>query len=184
MRALLMHDITPDDVVAGLLTTAGYDIVRCTEGRDAEFPCRGAGGSCPLDGSVDVAVVVHDRPSVDLAPGEVGVVCALRDGVPVVVAGNHTQSAYVAQCRAVAADLDDIPAACARAITAAQHRASHFVTSFAGVPAEVVRRGHRVMVHVAAEATDHQVVLAHQGATRFYPSARTIDVAKDFSEPD
>src|SRR5689334_1884487 len=102
MRALLMHDITPDSTVADALRRGGYDVVRCSEDGATPFPCSGAGGSCPLDGSVDVAVVVHDRPTTDLAVGEVGVVCAFRDGVPVVLAGNHTQSPFDVRCDAVA----------------------------------------------------------------------------------
>jgi hypothetical protein len=176
-----MHDITPDDAVADVLTAAGFDIVRCAEPGTVGFPCRGAEGSCPLDGSIDVAVVVHDRPSLDLTPGEVGVVCALRDGVPVVVAGNHTHSAYRGQCDAEAADVDDIVAACRRAMAAAQHRASDFVSNFAGVPAEVTRQGHAIAVQLPVDATERHAVLAHQATTRMFPSARTIDVTKESS---
>ena len=172
-----MHDITPDRVVADVLTAAGYDVVRCAEPDAPDFPCAGAFGSCPLDGSVDVAVVVHDRPAVDLAHGEIGVVCALRDAVPVVVAGNHTQSAFGARCDAVANSVGDVPAACRWAIAAAAHRASDFVSIFAGVSTTVERRGHVVTVRLAPDATAAQAELASRATSRMYPSARTIDVA-------
>ena len=172
-----MHDITDDRAVAAALEGAGYDVVRCDDGAST-FPCTGATGSCPLDGSVDVAVVVHDRPSTDLAVGEVGVVCAFRDGVPVVLAGNHAQSPFDGRCDSVAADAADVPAACQRAMLASMARASDFVSQFTGGDADVVRRGHRVQVVLGSDATEHQAVLAHQAAYRLFPSARTIDVRR------
>jgi hypothetical protein len=178
MRALLMHDELPDDAVAGALTAAGFDLVRCYDPGRATFPCRGAKGSCPLDGRVDVAVVVHHRDSDDLAPSELGAVCALRDAIPLVVAGNHTQSAYGSSCDAVADDVDSVVAACWRAIAAADHRASDYVGTFAGARAEVTRRGHTVTVRLPADATEGQSVLAHQAASRLYPSARIISVIR------
>ena len=175
-----MHDITDDHLVAERLEGAGYDVVRCNDGTNS-CPCTGATGSCPLDGSVDVAVVVHDRPSVDLAVGEVGVICALRDGIPVVVAGNHTQSPFDGRCDGVAGHVDDVPEACQRARTAAMSRASEFVTQFTGGDADVVRHGHRVEVVLGSDATERQAVRAHQAAFRLFPSARTIDVRRQAS---
>jgi hypothetical protein len=179
MRALLMHDdITPDTAVADALSAAGYDIVRCSEAGAPRFPCSGAGGSCPLDGSVDVAVVVHDRPAADLAVGEVGVVCAFRDGVPVVLAGSETQSPFEGRCEAVAGDVADVPAACERAVTSAMDRASEFVSRYSGTDVRVARHGHRVQVELCRDGTAAHAVLAHQAAARLFPSARTIDVRR------
>jgi hypothetical protein len=173
-----MHDITRDDAIADVLVRAGYDVVRCAAPDEEVFPCAGAGGSCPLDGSVDVAVVVHDRPAVELSVGEVGVVCAMRDGIPVVLAGNHTQSPFGERVDAVALDASDVPAACRRAIAAVERRASDFVGAFAGVDADVTRHGHSVSVRLGTGASDRQAVLAHQAATRLYPNARRIDVGR------
>ena len=47
MRALLMHDITPDDVVAEVLTAAGYDVVRCVEPGAPASPQRSSVGAIP-----------------------------------------------------------------------------------------------------------------------------------------
>ena len=178
MRALLMHDVTSDATVADALSTAGYDIVRCSEVGSPAFPCSGAGGSCPLDGSIDVAVVVHDRTAADLAVGEVGVVCAFRDGIPVVLAGNNTQTPFGGRCDAVAADVADIADACRRAVTSAMDRASEFVSRYSGTDARVARHGHRVQVELCRDGTAAQAVLAHQAAARLFPSARTIDVRR------
>jgi hypothetical protein len=173
-----MHDIIPDTAVAATLAAAGYDVVRCSEDGEPTFPCSGAAGSCPLDGSVDVAVVVHDRPSVDLAVGEVGAVCAFRDGVPVVLAGNHSQSPFGGRADAVAVDTADVPSACRRAVDASMARSSDFVSRFAGTDAAVVRRGHSVQITLERPATEAQAVLAHQAANKLFPSARTIDVRR------
>lgn len=183
MRTLLLHDITIDQPVADVLSRAGHDVVRCSEPGQPAFPCSGADGSCPLDGSVDVAVVVHDRPSAELAVGEIGVVCALRDGIPVVLAGNHSQSAFASRCDAVAADTQDVPAACERAVAAAD-RAAGFVSRFCGADAVVVRRGHAVRVQLAPGATERHAVLAHQAVKCLFPTVRTIDVAVEATVAD
>ena len=87
--------ITSDDedvsAVEEDLLAAGFEIRRCHEGGE-RFPCTGiAGGECPLDvtGGVDVAVDVRQHPWPDPTALEVGVTCALRAGVPVVVVGRR-----------------------------------------------------------------------------------------------
>jgi hypothetical protein len=64
------------------LTEAGATIVRC-DTADRRFPCRGlvAGGECPLDEHVDVAVLVQE---IGVQHVEHGAVCAARSRVPVV----------------------------------------------------------------------------------------------------
>ena len=66
----------------------GHDVLRChAEGAPA-FPCaRFGGGRCPVDDGVEATVLVRGRISHDLQPGELGAVCSLRAGVPVVAAG-------------------------------------------------------------------------------------------------
>ena len=63
------------------LTEAGYTIVRC-DTADRRYPCRGleAGGECPLDEHVDVAVLVQE---IGVHHLEHGAVCAARSRVPV-----------------------------------------------------------------------------------------------------
>ncbi len=173
-----MHDITPDDGPARVLRDAGYDVVRCAPAGHHGFPCDGATGRCPLDATVDVAVVVHDRPSNDIAPSEAGVVCALRDGVPLVVAGNHAHSPFAGAAAAEAASIDDIPAACARATSTAAARASVVVSRFAGTDATVERHGAAVRVTIGPDAAERHAVLAHQAARRLFPRARTVEVGR------
>jgi hypothetical protein len=183
MRVLLLHDSTPDTGVADALLTSGHGVVRCSEPGRPAFPCAGLEGSCPLDGTVDVTVVVHDRPTTEIARGEAGVVCSFRDAVPVVLAGNGSFSPFLGRCDAVAASVDDVPAACERAVAAAEARASDDVTAFVGAPAIVTRRGDAVKVVLAADATSRHTVRAHQAAARLFPSARTIDVSAGVEPP-
>ncbi len=62
---------------------AGHQIVRC-DTPDGRYPCRGlaAGGECPLDEHVDVAVLMPEFGTYDV---EHGAICAVRNRVPVVV---------------------------------------------------------------------------------------------------
>lgn len=180
MRMLLLHDITPDTDVAAALDAAGHEVVRCAEPGDRAFPCvRVDGGTCPLDGTVDVAVVVHDKPTAGLAFGEAGVICALRDGLPLVVAGTHAFSPFVERADAVADDLADIPAACLRAVAAAADRDARAIAEAAGTAvAAVERAGGRVRVRLPDGASERDAVVAHQAATRRFPRARVIDVGR------
>lgn len=71
------------------LAAAGHTALACHDPGTPAFPCNRfvPGRRCPLDDGVDVVVDVRARAVPDITPGEVGVVCALRDGVPLVVAG-------------------------------------------------------------------------------------------------
>jgi hypothetical protein len=77
------RDRRPANAAADEFAAAGHAIVRC-DTPDARYPCRGlaAGGECPLDDHVDVAVLVPELGTVDLAHGAI---CAVRNRVPVVV---------------------------------------------------------------------------------------------------
>ena len=70
------------NAAVGRMTEAGYTIVRC-DTADRRSPCRGlaAGGECPLDEHVDVAVLVQEMGTCHV---EHGAVCAARSRVPVV----------------------------------------------------------------------------------------------------
>jgi hypothetical protein len=77
------------------LRRAGHEIVRCTEPGAPSFPCAGVRGTCPLESpGVDVVLDVRRRPRSQPAPGEVGVTCALRRHVPLVVAGSLVLEPY------------------------------------------------------------------------------------------
>lgn len=180
MRALLVHDTASGADVAVALDAAGYDVVRCTEPGRPGFPCLALDGECPLDATVDVAVAVHDRPTADLAGGELGVVCALRDGLPLVAMGQHPQLAVGGRADAVATGADDVADACERARRASAARAATLVARIAGTDVTVERRGDVVEVTVVGPgATARHAVRAHQAARALYPTARTITVRHD-----
>ncbi|HLI24275.1 MAG TPA: hypothetical protein VKU91_04925 [Acidimicrobiales bacterium] len=72
------------------LTDAGRVVHRCHESAESPFPCNAliAGVGCPLDRhSVDVVLDVRARPRADPSLGEMGAMCGLRAGLPLVVAG-------------------------------------------------------------------------------------------------
>ncbi len=79
------------------LEAAGHRVHRCRAPEGPAFPCRGVEDldGCPLDGPVDVALVVrtHVHPSPSVL--EDGVSCAIRAGVPVVEDGSDILDPYV-----------------------------------------------------------------------------------------
>jgi hypothetical protein len=170
MKALLVQDPALGDVVADVLERAGHDVTRCGPSPNRRFPCRGVDGGCPLDGSVDVAVAVHSRSPGDLGLGEAGVVCALRDGIPVVVAGDAAGCAYREHVAAVAAGLDDVAAACGRALDARDRQLGRLVGG------RVERRGDEVRAILPPGTEPAAAVRAHRTLADALPKARTIDV--------
>jgi hypothetical protein len=74
---------------ASALEEAGFGVLRCHEPGEPDFPCNAliAGRTCPLDVGFDMVATVRARPLDTMAPGELGVVCALRQGIPLVAAG-------------------------------------------------------------------------------------------------
>jgi hypothetical protein len=173
MKALLLGD-TPDQSSVGAdLAAAGYEVVRCAPPGGRAFPCVGIRGTCPLDASVDVAVVVHDDATAELHPGEAGVVCALRDGVPLVVTGNGATSAFGELVDAVAVGRGDLAAACDRAIRASLRRRGR------AAAAALDRHGDTVRASLSADATDADAVRVHRELRVAFPEVRTIDVSRD-----
>jgi hypothetical protein len=78
------------DMAATTLVDAGHHVVRCHEGGHAAFPCNALteGRSCPLeDTAVDVALDVRLHARTHPTATEDGAVCAVRQHVPLVVAG-------------------------------------------------------------------------------------------------
>jgi len=74
---------------AGVLVEAGSPVLRCHEPGEPAFPCNALleGRVCPLDEGFEVVVTVRARASASPTPSEFGVVCGVRAGVPLVVAG-------------------------------------------------------------------------------------------------
>jgi hypothetical protein len=78
-----------DDVPA--LIEAGHRVHRCHEAGDDEFVCRGMRDrDCPLDGDIDVALLVRRGVAPRPSALEDGVRCAIRAGVPIVEQGPDT----------------------------------------------------------------------------------------------
>jgi len=71
------------------LEAAGCTVLRCHEPGEPAFPCNALlqGRTCPLDVGFDVVVTVRARPLGEPTQAELGVICALHAGVPLVVAG-------------------------------------------------------------------------------------------------
>lgn len=77
-------------IAAEELEAAGYRVHRCHEPADPSFPCRGVvnPSDCPLEGPIDVALVVRQHIHPYPSTLEDGVACAIRAGVPVVEDGS------------------------------------------------------------------------------------------------
>lgn len=72
-----------------MLERQGCEVLRCHAPGEPDFPCNALipGRTCPLDAGFEVVVTVRARALTTLAPGEFGVVCALHNDIPLVVAG-------------------------------------------------------------------------------------------------
>jgi hypothetical protein len=75
--------------VASTLGDAGCQTLTCHPPGQPTFPCNALveGRVCPLDAGFDVVVTVRARPVDQPTPGEMGVICGLRAGAPLVIAG-------------------------------------------------------------------------------------------------
>ena len=79
------------------LHSAGRSVHRCCDNAEAPFPCNAMipGRGCPLDQhEVDVVLDIRTRPTVEPALWEMGAICGLRDGIPLVVAGVSESSPF------------------------------------------------------------------------------------------
>jgi hypothetical protein len=79
------------------LHAAGRVVHRCCESVESPFPCNALipGRGCPLDHHpVDVVVNIRSHPGVQPTVGEMGAICGLREGLPLVVAGMSDVSGF------------------------------------------------------------------------------------------
>ncbi len=103
---------------AEALTTAGAAVLRCHDPGRPAFPCNAflPGQQCPLDVGFDVVITARARPSRVIEPGEVGVVCALRTGRPLIVAGITAHSPFGETATEIVREEGDLAKACRDAI--------------------------------------------------------------------
>ena len=96
------------------LELGGTVVHRCHEPGEPVFPCRALqpGGQCPLDSGVDVVVSMRARPDAAPLPGEIGVVCGLHAGIPLVVAGLASDHPFEPWADAVVERGGDLTDAC------------------------------------------------------------------------
>jgi hypothetical protein len=174
------------------LEAAGHRVQRCHEQGSRAFPCAGLSGTCPLEGGIDVVLDVRARTRSWPTPLEDGVSCALRQRVPVVVAGRSNLNPF-AEFGALADD-GDVVAACEAAAHAAlpvhgelATKALHETLARAGLPtagavATVVRRDGRLRAELdvpagAGETVRRTAEVRVLGALRAYDTyASGVDV--------
>jgi hypothetical protein len=108
------------DDAASQLQAAGRRVHRCSETSEAPFPCNALipGRGCPLDQhQVDVVLSIRSRPEAQPTLAEMGAVCGLRDGIPLVVAGMRGGSGFAPWGKRVP-DEGDIVSTCDDAVQA------------------------------------------------------------------
>ncbi len=175
------------DATRDELTTAGHTVLRCHEPGAAAFPCNALvrGMQCPLEAAiVDVALDVRSRPRSQPAPQEDGVVCALRQRIPVVVAGSAVLNPYDGY--AVVLDrTHDVVDACERAAhaplgehTAAASRALRVVLDRRGIrcaPLVAVRRRRGVLAVEISGAGHLDEATKSMASVRMSAALREVD---------
>jgi hypothetical protein len=102
------------------LEASGCTVVRCHEPGEAPFPCNALvqGRTCPLDVGFDVALTVRARPLGEPAPSELGVVCALHVGTPLVVAGVASERPFGPWASLTIEQGGDVVTACEKVVRA------------------------------------------------------------------
>jgi hypothetical protein len=104
--------------VSDELAAKGRRAHRCHDSAESPFPCNAMipGRGCPLDqNDVDVVVIVHSRPQENPTLSDMGAVCGLRDGIPVVLAGMSAGSPFATWAVKVPPD-GDVVATCDRTV--------------------------------------------------------------------
>jgi hypothetical protein len=107
------------DQVASKLAGAGLQPLTCRPPGEPAFPCNALveGRTCPLDAGFDVVVTVRARPLDAPAPGELGAICGLHAGVPLVTAGMAARNPFAAWATRVVGPDDDLAAVVAEVAT-------------------------------------------------------------------
>src|SRR5688572_21635329 len=90
MRTLLIESLPGcGRAVEDRLRDAGHDVLRCHAPDEPTFPCSVLTTGCPLEEptGVDAVVAVRTPTEPDQTISEMGITCALRRNVPVIVVG-------------------------------------------------------------------------------------------------
>lgn len=158
MRVLISEPKRRESQAADHLEAAGHEVVRCHE-EDGTFACVGlTDHACPLDQDIDVAVAV--RPDAEEAEEsslqEMGVVCALRHHVPLVVAGAPGEFEPWATATTTVSDVAATVEAAAGSnlpehATVARNEAARLLGEEAHPEARAHREGSRLLVTVAVQ---------------------------------
>ena len=91
------------------LLDAGRTVHRCSESAEDPFPCNALNPAigCPLKRhSVDVVLHIRSRADGQPTLAEMGAICAIRDGIPVVTAGLSELPEFAPWARRVPPDGD------------------------------------------------------------------------------
>jgi hypothetical protein len=117
---VLESEVGAADEARRELEEAGHHVVGCHKRGEDAFPCAGLHDErhCPLDEVVDVALDVCPRPRSQPAPREDGVACALRQHIPLVIAGPAVLNPYDDYAQSTINRTYDVVDACERAATA------------------------------------------------------------------
>ena len=100
------------------LEAEGCRVLRCHEPGDPAFPCNALleGRTCPLDEGFDVVVTVRARPLPEPSRAEMGVVCALHAGKPLVVAGVASERPFGPWASLTVEQGGDVATACEKVV--------------------------------------------------------------------
>jgi hypothetical protein len=114
--------VGPDDWAvndaSSQLLAAGRKVHRCCDSADAPFPCNALipGRGCPLDQhQIDVVLDISSRGDTRPSISEMGAVCGLRGGIPLVIAGISDLTSFAPWARPVPHE-GDIIATCDEAM--------------------------------------------------------------------
>ena len=142
------------------LEAKGHTVVGCHERGAPAFPCNGiaAGRECPLDADViDVALVVRAHDSSVPTAREDGVACAIRQHVPLVVAGATRLHPYDDYAETVLDGTLGVVEACERTATAPLPE--HSALAARALEETLERRGVTASPHVTVRRRDGALVV-------------------------
>jgi hypothetical protein len=170
------------------LETAGHNVRYCHEPGGPAFPCSALleGHTCPLEGeAIDVALDVRRHPGSQPTLREDGVMCALREHIPVVIAGAPALSPYADYASAtrdrnfdVVETVERMAGATLERHTTAAASALHDVLERRGIartPDVAVRRLRGALLISVSGADPLDVPTKSMAAVRMTAAVRALD---------